>query len=134
MGETRFLCLLSTKCTNMVGATTSREGALHSYSLKGLNLKQGRVKRSSAAVHDGAVEELVSIGLFTPDGDLQILFPKQYLFFTRAHVARKRKPDFVELIQTQLNQLLFGLLVVGGYELVVDFAHRNPTFLYVKRV
>jgi hypothetical protein len=118
----------------MIGATTSKEGARHAYSLKRLNLKQGRVERSSAAVHDGTVEELVSIGIFAPDGDLQILFPKQYLLFARAHIAREREPDFVELIQTQLNQLFFGLLVVGGYELVVDFAHRNPTFLYVKIV
>ena len=129
MGETRFLCLLSTKCTNMVGATTSYEGARHSYSLKGLNLKQGRVERSSTAVHDGAVEELVSVGMFTPDGDLQILFPKQHLLFARTHATREREADFVELIQTQLNQLFFRLLVVGGYELVVNLAHRNPTFL-----
>lgn len=119
------------KVYKMFGATTSYEGTRHMSALAVLNLKQGRVERSSAAVHDGTIEELVSIGTFTPDGDLQILFPKQYLLFTRAHVAREREPDFVELIQTQLNQLFFGLLVGGGYELVVDFAHRNPTFLYV---
>ena len=116
--------MLSTKCTNMIGATTSKEGARHAYSLKRLNLKQGRVERSSAAVHDGTVEELVSIGIFAPDGDLQILFPKQYLLFARAHIAREREPDFVELIQTQLNQLFFGLLVASVCKLVSDVLHR----------
>ena len=102
--------------------------------LIGLNLKHGRVERSSATLHDGTVEELVSVGCFTQERDLQIVSPKQYPFFARTHVLREMEADFIELIQAQLNQLFCGLLVVGGYELVVDVAHKDPTFLYVKIV
>lgn len=105
-------------------------------SLRILNLKHGRGERSSAAVRDGTVEELIGVGFITPERDFYIFIPKQHFLFTRFHVAGEGHANSAELIQTELHALHFGRFVVGVVDDgVIDFFdHKNPTFLLRQKI